>query len=147
MNAKLNPINSAKLTLGVTAVTLSVLAMSFKPFATTEYTPTTKSSPADQYVVGVQSIEITSKSTGIAVIKLDDFRVQVSFDYSAHKDSYGVPGSEFTAVDINQLTIENTTDINGKQYRDFTVYNDVVQIKELIRGYIEKNQLVEVEAV
>lgn len=147
MNVKPNPINSAKVMLGVGVVTLSVLAMSFKPFATTEYTPSSKSSSADQYVVSVQSIEITSKTTGVAVIKLDDFRVQISFDYSAHKDNYGVPGSEFTAVDINQLTVENTTDINGKQYRDFTVYDDVVQIKELIRGYIEKNQLVELEVV
>ncbi len=38
-------------------------------------------------------------------LKLDSFRLNVSFDFEAHPDSYGVPGSEFTAVDITQLTV------------------------------------------
>ncbi|WP_435722163.1 hypothetical protein [Acinetobacter baumannii] len=40
----------------------------------------------------------------LKVLKLDSFRLNVSFDFEAHPDSYGVPGSEFTAVDITQLT-------------------------------------------
>lgn len=147
MNAKLNPINSAKVMLGVGAVTLTVLAMSFKPFATTEYTTPTVQTSKSYDVVSVQSAEILDSSHGVAVVKMDDFILTVPFYFEAHLDNYGVPGSEFTAVTINEVGEIKIKDINGHEYRDFTVYDDVVQIKELIRGYIEKNQLVELEVV
>ncbi|KGT48402.1 hypothetical protein [Acinetobacter sp. HR7] len=92
---------------------------------------------------GVQSLQITSDTTGIAVIKYDGFRIQVSFDFEAHKDSYGVPGSDFTAVEITCLTVDQITNTKGELYKDFTDYNDHRNINLLLAGFIEKNKLVE----
>ncbi|SPL69319.1 hypothetical protein [Acinetobacter stercoris] len=145
MNVTLNPINSLRVTLGTSAIVLSALSLSYcKDQPVYSYTPSTLSKQ-DPFVVGVQSLAIQSDTAGIAVIKLDDFRVQVSFEYKAHPDNYGVAGSEFTAVDITDLSIDGIKDTQGNEFRDFTDHNDVIQVKELIRGYIEKNQLVEAE--
>lgn len=81
--------------------------------------------------------------SGVAVIKLDEFRIQVSFDFEAHPDSYGVPGSDFTAVEITNLAVDQITDANGNPYNDFTDYNDHRNINLLLSGFIEKNKLVE----
>ena len=94
---------------------------------------------------GVLTAKITGKHSGVAVIKLDSFRLNVSFDFEAHPDSYGVPGSEFTAVDITQLTVNEITDINGKSYNDFTEFEDIRNINGLLKGFIERNKLVEAE--
>ncbi|VCX11408.1 hypothetical protein BANRA_00014 [Acinetobacter baumannii] len=80
--------------------------------------------------------KITGKDSGVAVIKLDSFRLNVSFDFEAYPDSYGVPGSEFTAVDITQLTVNEITDINGN---DFTEFEDIRNINGLLKGFIERN--------
>ena len=92
---------------------------------------------------GVLTAKITGKHSGVAVIKLDSFRLNVSFDFEAHPDSYGVPGSEFTAVDITQLTVNEITDVNGKSYNDFTEFEDIRNINGLLKGFIERNKLVE----
>lgn len=145
MNAKLNPINSVKVTLGVSAIVLGVVTTGFyKNESSATYTPPIYTAKQSPDVVAVQTAVITSKSTGKATVKLDDFVLQVSFDYEAHPDNYGVPGSEFTAVDITQLSVDDIHDINGNAYRDFTNFNDIVQIKELVRGHLERNQMVEV---
>lgn len=107
-----------------------------------------KQSPAQhqvqtQHETGVQSLSLTSETSGIAVIKYDGFRIQVSFDFEAHKDSYGVPGSDFTAVDITCLTVDQITDTEGNPYKDFTDYQDHRDINALLVGFIEKNKLVE----
>lgn len=91
----------------------------------------------------VDALKLTSGTSGKAVIKLDSFLVLVSFDFESHPDSYGVPGSEFTAVDITNLAIEQITDVNGKDWNDFTNYNDHRNINQMIVGYIERNKLVE----
>lgn len=78
--------------------------------------------------------KITGKHSGVAVIKLDSFRLNVSFDFEAHPDSYGVPGSEFTTVDITQLTVNEITDINGKSYNDFTEFEDIRNINSLLKA-------------
>lgn len=93
---------------------------------------------------GVQSLQLTSETSGVAVIKLDEFRIQVSFDFEAHPDSYGVAASDFTIVEITNLAIDKITDIDGKSYSDFTDYNDHRNINLLLSGFIEKNKLVEV---
>ena len=93
---------------------------------------------------GVQSLQLTSDTSGIAVIKYDGFRIQVSFDFEAHPDSYGVPGSDFTAVEIVNLAVDQINDANGNPYNDFTDYNDHRNINLLLTGFIEKNKLVEV---
>lgn len=93
---------------------------------------------------GVQSLQLTSETSGVAVIKLDEFRIQVSFDFEAHPDSYGVAASDFTTVEITNLAIDKITDVDGKSYSDFTDYNDHRNINLLLSGFIEKNKLVEV---
>lgn len=93
---------------------------------------------------GVQSLQLTSDTSGVAVIKLDEYHIHVSFDFEAHPDSYGVPGSDFTAIDITNLAIDKITDVDGKPYSDFTDYNDHRNINLLLAGFIEKNKLVEV---
>lgn len=93
---------------------------------------------------GVQSLQLTSDTSGVAVIKLDEYRIHVSFDFEAHPDSYGVPNSDFTAIDITNLAIDKITDVDGMSYSDFTDYNDHRNINLLLAGFIEKNKLVEV---
>jgi len=107
--------------------------------------------PTPQYEVrvapvdaGVQSLHLTSDTSGVAAIKLDEFLIYVSFDFEAHPDSYGVPGSDITAIDITNLAIDKITDVDGKSYSDFTDYNDHRNINLLLAGFIEKNKLVEV---
>ena len=109
----------------------------------TEYKPPVNVPNVTPSEYGIQALKLTSDKSGIAVIKLDSFLVLVSFDFESHPDSYGVPGSEFTAVDITNLAIEKITDVNGQEWNDFTDYNDHRNINQLIIGYIERNRLVE----
>ena len=46
---------------------------------------------------------MTGDNHGEAIIRLDGFRVTARFEVEAFPDSYGVPGSEFTAVDVTSL--------------------------------------------
>lgn len=145
MNVNAIPFNHIKVT-GVTALVLIAVLASCEyktaqsSFATTTQAFTPQIQPSSY---GVQTVKIIGETSGIAVIKLDGFRVNVSFDFEIHPDSYGVPGSEFTAVDVTQLTINEITDVNGKSYNDFTDYNDHRNINALIKGFIERNKLVE----
>lgn len=92
---------------------------------------------------GVMTLKLTSDNSGEAVINLDGFRVPVKFVFDKHPDSYGVPGSEFTAVDIINLEIGQITDANGNNYKDFTIFDDHRNINAQLAAYIEKNKLVE----
>ena len=109
----------------------------------TEYMPPAAIPNITQSTYTVDALKITSDSSGMAVIKLDSFLLKVSFDFESHPDSYGVPGSEFTTVDITNLAIEKITDVNGQEWNDFTDYNDHRMINQMIVGYIERNKLVE----
>lgn len=141
MNTKPNYFNHTKVFAATAALAIGVLAMTNQPEAT-EYHPSysVNATPSEY---GVQSIKLTSDTSGIAVVKLDGFRVQVDFDFEAHPDSYGVAGSEFTSVEIMNLAIDRITDVNGKEYSDFTDYNDHRNINQILSTFIEKNNLVE----
>lgn len=140
MNVKPNPFNSAKVFLASSALTLAALVLIAKPEATEYKSGYDHAQPSDY---GVQTLKIDGE-TGVAVVKLDGFRVQVSFDFESYKDSYGVPGSDFTAVEITNLAVDKITDANGNPYNDFTDYNDHRNINLLLSTFIEKNNLVEV---
>ncbi|WGM23783.1 hypothetical protein [Acinetobacter pittii] len=145
MNVNAIPFNHIKVT-GVTALVLiaGLASCEYKTAQSSLATPPQTFTPQTQpSSYGVQTAKITGKTSGIAVIKLDGFRVNVSFDFETHPDSYGVPGSEFTAVDVTQLTINEITDVNGKSYNDFTDYNDHRNINAILKGFIERNKLVE----
>ena len=91
---------------------------------------------------GVSAIKVDNdKNSGEAVIKLDGFFIYTSFDFETLPDSYGVPGSETEIVDITNLAIDRITSINGHEYNDFTTSEDVINIKNLVANYIEKNHL------
>lgn len=95
---------------------------------------------------GVMSLQLTSDITGEAVINIDGFNVPVKFVFDKHKDSYGVPGSEFTAIEITNLEIGQITDSNGNNYKDFTIFDDHRNINAQLAAYIEKNKMIEVNS-
>ena len=122
--------------------TVAVIGLTYDQKAT-EYKPAVAVPNTTPSSYSIQALKVTSNSSGMAVIKLDSFLLKVSFDFESHIDNYGVPGSEFTAVDITNLAIDEIQDINGKEYNDFTDYNDHRNINQIIIGYIERNKLVE----
>ena len=142
MNIKSNPINYIAVTVLVASVSLGALALNYTPQATV-YSPAFAIPNTTPVEYGIQALKLTSDKSGVATIKLDGFLVQVGFDFEMHPDSYGVTGSDFTAIEINNLSVDQITDLNGKTYRDFTDYNDHRNINLLISAYIEKNNLVE----
>ncbi|MBJ8452986.1 hypothetical protein I6M90_13635 [Acinetobacter bereziniae] len=123
-------------------VTVGAVGLTYDQKAT-EYKPPVSIPNVTPSTYTVDALTITPETSGKAVIKLDSFLVLVSFDFESHPDSYGVPGSEFTAVDITNLAVEKITDVNGNDWNDFTDYNDHRNINHMIVGYIERNKLVE----
>ncbi len=145
MNVKAPPFNSfAFVSMAALAISGgSLVACQLQPAFQTKEAPTLFTPKTQPSTYGVLTAKITGKHSGVAVIKLDSFRLNVSFDFEAHSDSYGVPGSEFTAVEITQLTVNEITDVNGKSYNDFTEFEDIRNINDLLKGFIERNKLVE----
>lgn len=140
MNAKNHPFNTSYKVLAISAV-VTLGALSFLTPSEAETQPTFSHAQPSEY--GVQSLQLTSDNSGVAVIKLDEFRIQVSFDFEAHPDSYGVAASDFTTVEITNLAIDKVSDANGNAYSDFTDYNDHRNINLLLSAFIEKNNLAE----
>ena len=144
MNTKLTPHNSFKVTLFTTALTVSALAVAF-------HTDLNVGQPAPaqnmQSEYGIVSLKMHDQSRGEAILNLDGFRLNISsFEVQAYPDSYGVPGSEFTAVEVMELGEINVFDANGNPYKDFTDHQDHREINSMIAGYIMKHRLVEVQS-
>lgn len=140
MNAKLKPFNSPRVMITAAVVSFAALGLISNSIEA-ETQPTFSHAQPSEY--GVQSLKLTSQTSGISIINLDGFRIKVSFDFEAHPDSYGVPGSDFTAVEITNLSIDKVSDANGNAYSDFTDYNDHRNINLLLSAFIEKNNLAE----
>ncbi|EXW99354.1 hypothetical protein J887_3924, partial [Acinetobacter baumannii 44327_4] len=111
MNVKATPFNSfAFVSMAALAISGgSLVACQLQPAFQTKDAPTLFTPKTQPSTYSVLTAKITGKHSGVAVIKLDSFRLNVSFDFEAHPDSYGVPGSEFTTVDITQLTVNEIT--------------------------------------
>lgn len=137
MNKTLTPFNSLKVTLVAATVTIGALAFAYKPEATNTQV-LHKSIPE---VTTVAAMELTSKTSGNAVIRLDNFTLDVSFDFEPFEDSYGVPGSEFDTAEITQLSVDHITDEYGNPFPDFTDYNDHRNINEMLVQHMIKNRL------
>ncbi len=104
--------------------------------------PVIHTSPINQPTdYGISAMKLDGPTSGKAVIKSDGFYIYTSFDFTAHKDDYGVTGSEHEVIEINNLAIDRITSINGHEYNDFTDRNDHRNINTLIATYIEKNHL------
>ncbi|EOR08632.1 hypothetical protein F896_01158 [Acinetobacter genomosp. 15BJ] len=95
-----------------------------------------------QSTYGVLAVQITSESTGQAVINLDGFRVYTSFDFDSFQDSNGQLGGDFTAIDIKNLAVDQVFDANGNNYGDFTNADDIRNMISIITAHIEKNKMV-----
>lgn len=144
MNAKANFYNIGVITTTAIGMSLGTMACTDHTSARLSQTPQLTYPNVAPSNYGIQTLNITTDHTGKAIIILDSFTLLVGFDYLAHPDSYGVAGSEYTAVEITDITVEQTIDSDGKYYNDFTDHNDILNIKQLLVAYIEKNQLVEV---
>ncbi|MDO3665309.1 hypothetical protein [Acinetobacter higginsii] len=91
---------------------------------------------------GVLAVQITSNSTGTAVVNLDGFRVYTSFDFDSFHDSNGQLGGDFTAIDIKNFAVDQVFDANGNNYGDFTNADDIRNMISVITAHIEKNKMV-----
>ncbi len=140
MNIKSNQFNFTTVTL-FTACTIASMTLACHP-AATPVVPSHYATAPNIY--GVQHLNLTSKDTGSTTIRLDDTILKANFQFETHPDSYGVVGSEFTAVNIINLYDIEISDLKGNKYRDFTNYDDHRNINNLIATYIEKNKLTEV---
>lgn len=139
---RVQPMGFLKVASITSIFAVSVIALTYDHKAT-EYKPPVAIPNVTPSTYTLDALKLTSENSGKAVVKLDSFLVLVSFDFESHPDSYGVPGSEFTAVDITNLAVEQITDVNGKDWNDFTDYNDHRNINQMIVSYIERNRLVE----
>lgn len=144
MNTKLTPHNSFKVTLFTAAFTVSALVFAhLADFGTDQVAPVQNI----QSEYGIVSLKMHDQSRGEAILNLDGFRLNISsFEVQAYPDSYGVPGSEFTAVEVMELGEINVFDANGNPYNDFTDHQDHREINSMIAGYIMKHRLVEVRS-
>ncbi|WP_322853300.1 hypothetical protein [Acinetobacter baumannii] len=97
MNVKATPFNSfAFVSMAALAISGgSLVACQLQPAFQAKEAPSLFTPKTQPSTYGVLTAKITGKHSGVAVIKLDSFRLNVSFDFEAHPDSYGVPGSEF----------------------------------------------------
>ncbi|WP_312586574.1 hypothetical protein [Acinetobacter sp.] len=144
MNTKLNPYNSFKVTLVAATLTVSALALAFHTNPKVEQ-PVSAQNTHSEY--GIVSLKMLNDMRGEAVVNLDGFRLEItSFEVEAHLDDYGVPGSEFTNVEVVELGEIKVFDANGNPYNDFTDYQDHREINSMIAGYIMKHRLVEVQS-
>lgn len=96
---------------------------------------------------GIVSLKMLDDMRGEAVVNLDGFRLEItSFEVEAYPDDYGVPGSEFTNIEVVELGEINVFDANGNPYKDFTDHQDHREINSMITSYIMKHRLVEVQS-
>ena len=128
--------------MAAAAATVGALAVTYTPEPTT-YTPAfTANTAPSQYEL--LQLRMTDNHKGQAVIRLDGFRITTTFEVEAFEDNYGVPDSEFTAVDVTSLDDVQVFDATGKRYNDFTDHIDHRNMNALIKAHIEKHRLVTV---
>ncbi|MAK30425.1 MAG: hypothetical protein CL490_07985 [Acinetobacter sp.] len=140
MNTKSNRFNYSAVTLLTACTIVAGMTLACHPAASPVVPSHYTTAPS---VYGVKDIKLTSKDTGIATIRLDDFILKANFQFETHPDSYGVVGSDFTAVNIINLYDIEISDLKGNKYRDFTNYEDHLNINNLIATYVENNKLTE----
>lgn len=140
MNKTLTPINSLKVTLGAAVVTIGALAFAYNPDISGAAPAENKTAPA---YTAVAALALTSANTGTAVIRLDGFTLDVSFDFEKVDDSYGVPGSEFTTAEITSLNVDKVLDDSGYPVRDFTDVTDHRSINAMLVAHMLKNRMLE----
>ncbi|CAM0587168.1 hypothetical protein MXZ85_15155 [Acinetobacter baumannii] len=145
MNVNAIPFNHIKVT-GVTALVLIAGLASCEYKAANSSIPFNYSYESKQVVASeyeLLGIKQTGEKTGVAVIRIDGFKLYVSFDFDGVADNYGVAGSDFTAAEITNLAIESVSDLSGKPWNDFTNHDDHKNINILLAGFIDRNKWLE----
>lgn len=144
MNTKSIP-HKHKVT-GVTAIAVLVALGSCEYRSANSSVPSNYSYESKQVIASEYEL-LTAKKTGDhsgeGVIRIDGFKLNVSFDFDGVADSYGVTGSDFTAAEITNLAIESVTDLSGKPWNDFTNRDDHKNINILLVGYIDRSKWLE----
>ncbi|MDC5167770.1 hypothetical protein NRA36_04135 [Acinetobacter baumannii] len=131
---------------GVTAIAVLVALGSCEYRTANSSVPSNYSYESEQVVASeyeLLAVKKTGENSGEAVIRIDGFKLNVSFDFDGVADSYGVAGSDFTAAEITNLAIESVTDLSGKPFNDFTNRDDHRNINTLLVGYIDRNRWIE----
>ncbi|RKG50388.1 hypothetical protein D7V68_03835 [Acinetobacter cumulans] len=139
MNKTLTPFNSFAVTALTASVTIGALAFAYNPDFSIQTAEQT--APAQ---TAVAAMHFTSANSGTAVIRLDGFTLDVSFDFERINDSYGVHGSEFTNADITNLSVDKVMDTSGYPIRDFTDFNDHLTINAMLVAHMLQNKMLEV---
>jgi len=91
---------------------------------------------------GVMSVNITSDTTGEAIVNLNGYHVFTSFDFELEPDYNGQLGSDTKAVFIKNLAVDRVLKSNGGFYNDFTNADDIRNMISVITAHIEKNKMV-----
>ncbi|WP_238826520.1 hypothetical protein [Acinetobacter baumannii] len=144
MNAKAIP-HKHKVT-GVTAIAVLVALGSCEYRSANSSVPSNYSYESKQVVASeyeLLAVKKTGEKSGEGVIRIDGFKLNVSFDFDGVADSYGVAGSDFTTAEITNLAIDSVTDLSGKSFNDFTNHDDHKNINILLAGYIDRNNWLE----
>ena len=137
MNNTLNPFNSLAVTALTASVVIGTLAFAYKP----EAIDTSVQQQAAPAFTSVAAMDLSGENTGTAVIRLDGYTLDVSFDFEQVEDNYGVPGSEFDTAEITQLSVDRVTDEYGNTFPDFTNHNDHLNINLMLVQHMIKNRL------
>ncbi|MCH7381295.1 hypothetical protein [Acinetobacter higginsii] len=88
------------------------------------------------------AVQITSESTGNAVVNLDGFRVYTSFDFERVEEWNGSLGGELSTIHITNLAVDQVFTPDGGNYGDFTNADDIRNMISIITAHIEKNKMV-----
>ncbi|HDX6065148.1 hypothetical protein [Acinetobacter baumannii] len=131
---------------GVTAIAVLVALSSCEYRAANSSVPSNYSYESEQVIASeyeLLAVKKTGEKSGEGVIRIDGFKLNVSFDFDGVADNYGVAGSDFTAAEITNLAIESVTDLSGKPWNDFTNHDDHKNINILLVGYIDRNKWLE----
>lgn len=137
--------NKHKVT-GVTAIAVLAALTSCEYKTANSSVPSNYSYESKQMVASeyeLLAVKKTGEHSGEGVIRIDGFKLNVTFDYEGVPDSYGVAGSDYTTAEITNLAIESVTDLRGKPFNDFTNRDDHKNINILLVGYIDRNKWVE----
>ncbi|NNP68415.1 hypothetical protein [Acinetobacter sp. Ac_5812] len=95
-----------------------------------------------QSTYGVLAVQITSATTGQAVVNLDGFRVYTSFDFELVEEWNGAIGGEQPTIHITNLAVDQIFTPNNDNYGDFTNTDDIRNMISIITAHIEKNRMV-----
>ncbi|AXY60220.1 hypothetical protein [Acinetobacter sp. WCHAc010052] len=140
MNVNSKPINFIAVATTAAIFTAGAIAFAYPP----EYSrPAAVVPDVQPAVTTIAAMHLATDTTGTAVVRLDGFTLDVSFDFERIDDSFGVPGSEFTNAEITNLAIDNVTDESGYKIPDFTDFNDHRAINQLLVAHMLQFKLLE----